>query len=143
MVPKVGVPMRHIFSFTGAFICCLLLAVPAMARSQTPTTSKTKTTVAPTTTKVIKSNKTPWIQNSPGVKDAIKNSSNIGHAACPLWVKSRHVQCNWGCPLRANSGHRGIHSITPLRACARTAKWHTRSETLPLTGRKAITNIVL
>ena len=30
---------------------------------------------------------------------------HIAPAACPLWVKS-------------NSGHRGIHSITPLRACA-------------------------
>src|SRR6476660_3909911 len=25
-------------------------------------------------------------------------------ARCPLWVKSRHMQCSWGCPLWANSG---------------------------------------
>ena len=26
-------------------------------------------------------------------------------AQCPLWVKSRHVQCTRRCPLCANSGH--------------------------------------
>ena len=31
---------------------------------------------------------------------------------CPLWVKSRHVQCTRRCLLCANSGHRTAHSIT-------------------------------
>ena len=31
---------------------------------------------------------------------------------CPLWVKSRHVQCTNPCPLSANSGHCASHSKT-------------------------------
>ena len=32
--------------------------------------------------------------------------------ACPLWVKSGHVQCKEACPLCANSGHCAAYSIT-------------------------------
>src|SRR5262245_47666514 len=32
-----------------------------------------------------------------------------------LYPESGHLQCTSACPLWANSGHRGAHSITPLR----------------------------
>ena len=56
------------------------------------------------------------------------NSSGLGPAhlardcSCPLWVKSRHVQCKRSCPLCANSGHDNYMAATfalmpPFAAC--------------------------
>ena len=39
-------------------------------------------------------------------------SRQHSHAQCPLWVKSRHLQCTSRCPLSANSGHRERHGST-------------------------------
>ena len=37
---------------------------------------------------------------------------------CPLWVKSRHLQCKKACPLypHPNSGHRTLRLECPLSA---------------------------
>jgi hypothetical protein len=46
---------------------------------------------------------------------------------CPLWVKSRHVRCNEGCPLSAISGHQLIQS---LRRHERPARRNGEAEQL-------------
>ena len=51
---------------------------------------------------------------------------------CPLWVKSRHVQCTNPCPLSANSGHSSPsfnHLVTEReqrRGHARDARPHSK-----------------
>src|SRR5262249_18457907 len=63
-------------------------------------------------------------------EDSIGNEKNItflgrelcrslrqsGPPSCPLWVKSRHVQCRSSCPLYTRKRHQMRHSECPLRA---------------------------
>ena len=51
----------------------------------------------------------------------MRQSQGYLHAACPLWVKIRHVQCKTPCPLTPESDTRCVHSNVRLearRSCA-------------------------
>src|SRR5262245_58413473 len=51
--------------------------------------------------------------NAPGTKN---EWHSIAPCPCPLWVKSRHVQCKTACPLTPESDHKCHKWACPLRA---------------------------
>ena len=69
---------------------------------------------------------------------------------CPLWVKSRHLQCKTACPLYPKSGHVQCTSRCPLSAnsgrnrdCIPALRKSSRSFAIRQTQRSAAVKLVI